>query len=487
VAESSIALGELLDLKMLPAWANEPVPRNRYEHHEGEDENRRRDDGPRRKQHRQSKSKRVERPSHRFPDRPREHRQERDRRQSPGLAPQVSVWFLPHPPALENVIAQIKENTVAYSLFALARLFLAKPERYDVRLTAPAETPLFQLGEGGAVSLDRQSLERSAFRLAQSNFYKIDVTRGEPVRGNFSNVARCKLSGTLLGPTNHHDYQKRLRGLFEQRFSRRMNFSDYQRQIEIVSDPALVEQWKEETSKITTFTALSEETPASFTSAPEAERHFRQTYLPDFIRGAQELTLDGPTSRRLTDRVLHRLIEDQWVGQTRSPSGMIQELAGQFRQSGLHVFRHRRGMVFVSPIRLRPFATDAAVSPSIKAIIEMLRATSGSNRKELAEKLIVDLAGDQLEKAKLALASDLHWLISEGHVIEFNDGSLDLPRSKASKPAKEKQPASAVEVNESQADVSGRQVEGSEPAAEPVAPRAYPPTTLSESVETAAS
>ena len=34
----------------------------------------------------------------------------------------------------------------------------------------------------------------------------------------------------------------------------------------------------------------------------------------------------------------------------------------------------------------------------------------------------------------MALASDLRWLISEGHVIEFNDGSLDLPRVKVPQP-----------------------------------------------------
>ena len=32
-----------------------------------------------------------------------------------------------------------------------------------------------------------------------------------------------------------------------------------------------------------------------------------------------------------------------------------------------------------------------------------------------------------------SLASDLHWMIREGHVIEFNDGSLDLPRAKPPK------------------------------------------------------
>jgi len=55
----------------------------------------------------------------------------------------------------------------------------------------------------------------------------------------------------------------------------------------------------------------------------------------------------------------------------------------------------------------------------------------GINRKLLAEQLApAGAEAADLEKAKMTLVSDLHWLIREGYVIEFNDGSLDLPRSK---------------------------------------------------------
>src|SRR5207244_8280746 len=121
------------------------------------------------------------------------------------------------------------------------------------------------------------------------------------------------------------------------------------------TDPQLVERWKEDAPKLTTFTTLREYTPATFASAGEAERHFRESYLPGLIRSTQELTIDGVASRSLSDRVLHRLIEGEWASATRSPSGMMQELGAQFRQAGLHVFRHRRGMLFVSPIRVRAF------------------------------------------------------------------------------------------------------------------------------------
>jgi len=443
VADSSLALDELVDLKMLPAWANEPAPAERYAHVDGEEQPVRGSERPRHQRGRkgnrptfkgETRSEKYRRPrsmgkATRSLGRDRENRHPRAELRP---EPKAGVQFIARVAVLENVIAQIKENTVAYSLFALARLFLAKPERYQVHLTTTSESPLFQLGENGAISADRDFLERNAFRLAQSDFYKTDVTQSDAIKGNFTSVARDRLSGTNLGPTNHHDYQKRLRGLYEQRFSRRMSFADYQRQIEIVNDPQLVEQWKEDARKITTYSTLHEETPVSFATAAETERHFREKYSPDLIRIAPELTIDGPTSRRINDRPLYRLIENEWARENRSPSRMMQELSARFRQAGLQVFRQRRGMLFVSPIRPRPLVQEnAAVSPSVKSIIETLAGQPIANRKELADKVLTGLVGEELERAKLTLASDLHWLIGEGHVIEFNDGSLDLPRVKA--------------------------------------------------------
>src|SRR5438094_3754481 len=299
---------------MLPAWVNEPAPTERYAGHEGEDQRERRSRdrrprdkrGPDRKRSRpgfdrptqkgkmRGQPLRQDRRSPRAQDRHRKDRPGFVDRQSSGSAarisdrplPPIAVKFLPRVSAFENVVAQIKSGSVAYSLFALARLFLEKATRHDVQLTALPESPLFQLGENGDVSVDRQFLGRNAFRFAKANFYKVDITETEPIKGNFTNVARCRLSGTLLGPTNHHDYQRRLRNLYEQRFSRRMSFADYQRQIEIVNDPAAVEQWKEEARKVTTFTTLREETPTTFAYSAEAERHIRQNYLRGVILNA---------------------------------------------------------------------------------------------------------------------------------------------------------------------------------------------------------
>src|SRR4051795_5639498 len=335
---------DLLDLKFLPAWVKEPGPTKHYDHYTGEDaptEMRSRDRGARHKdgafrareprgQTRHPRSKPDDR--HRGRMRKTEGTTRRDsgrgtnRRISDRVAPPASkpfegtIRFLPRQNVFENVVAQIKSGSVAYSLFVLARLFLEKAGRYEVCLTAKAEAPLVQLGEDGEVSVDPEFLERNAFRFAQRNFYQVNVVETDPVKGNFSNVARCRLSGTLLGPTNHHNYQPQLRSLYEQRFSRRMSFADYQRQIEIVSDSALIERWKDEARKTTTYTALREEVPVKFSSAAEAERHFRSHHLGGLIRAVQEAVIGGASSRRMHDRTLGRTIEEAWAREARSPS-----------------------------------------------------------------------------------------------------------------------------------------------------------------------
>src|SRR6266576_106501 len=450
---------DLLDLKFLPAWVKEPGATNHYDHYTGaeapaelrsrnrggRDKDRAFRSGERRGQtgHLGSKPDRrhrgrtpkAEGPRRRDSDRPR-NRPSPERVAHAAPKPfEGTIHFLPRQNVFENVVAQIKSCSVAYSLFVLARLFLEKPGRYEVRLTAKAEAPLFQLGEDGGVSVDREFLERNAFRFAHRDVYQVNVVESDPIKGSFSNVARCRLSGTLLGPTNHHAYQPQLRGLYEQRFSRRMSFADYQRQIEIVSDPAVVERWKEEARKITTYTTLREQPPLTFSSAAETERHFRSHYFPALVHDVEDVTVGGTSSRSLADRVLNRAIEQAWVRETRSPSNIMQELASRLRQNGLHIFRHRRGMLFVSPIRVRAFVHEqAGVSPLVNAIFDAVSARAGINRKQLFETLTGNGASEDAEPRRLALASDLRWLISEGYVIEFNDGSLDLPRTKSKQP-----------------------------------------------------
>lgn len=489
---------DLFDLKFLPSWLKEAPNDNRYADFAGEEPERAHKPGrgePRPDRNRRDRRSRP--PRSKMPERrPAAHRPERSRGEDRPREPRhaavppppplaIDVRFVPAPRVLQSVLTEIKSGHVAYSVFSLARMFLDKPERYDVQLKAESGE-LFQLGETGQVSNNRSILENGAFLTEKNRFYRTEVAQSEPIKGSFGSVARCRLSGTLLGPTNHHGYQMQLRNLYEQRFSRRMSFSEYQRQIEIVNDPEIVERWKEDARSVTTFVTLQEESPLTFKSAAEAERHFRQTYLPGLLRNGIAMTVDGAVSRRLSDRALGRFIENAWVQEFRSPAKMMQELSGAFRQGGLQIFRHRKGMLFVSPIRTRPLNQETS-SASIQAVLAALAETPGINRKQLLDKLSPEGAdgSEARERLKPGLASDLHWLINEGHVIEFNDGSLDLPRVKGVPPAVPTASNGTGSAADLPNETRKETVEPDTPAAEPITADALDPIA-EESIETPA-
>jgi hypothetical protein len=461
MSSDPLAPGDLLDLKLLPSWLKESdsVSYEHYQGNEGAEETRRprgpgRDRRPQRPREGSSRERdsrgpkgqsRDRRPQGSRPPARRGAAPDRPRRpEGPppeDLSGRLAIRFLPYGPALESVVSQIKSSPVSYSVFALARLFLEKPERYEVNIISKeGAAPFYRLGETGGVSLNRDQLEANAFRLARDEFYRVDVTQGEPIKGNFPTVARCRLSGTVLGPTNHHAYQPKLRALYDQRFSRRMSFPEYQRQIEIVNDPAIVEQWKEEARNVTTFTAIKEEPALTFPTAAEAERHFRINYLPGLVQSITDQTIGGVQSRQLQDRGIGRFIEMLWSKEIRSPSQMMQELSARLRDHGVQIYRHRRGMLFVSSVRPKPFSLGEgqAASAQVQQILQAIEGNHGIKKKELADKILGEKSSEDGEPRKLALASDLRWLITEGHVIEFNDGSLDLPRVKVPAPAGDK-------------------------------------------------
>ena len=126
-------------------------------------------------------------------------------------------------------------------------------------------------------------------------------------------------------------------------------------------------------------------------------------------------------------------------------------------------------MLFVSPVRARVFGHErAGVSASINAILEKVAATPGINRKQLAEQLAPKGAeAADLERAKMTLASDLRWLASEGYVIEFNDGSLDLPRTKPpATPAPKEKPAAPSETGPAESKIEAQPESVAAPEAE---------------------
>src|SRR5208337_2073717 len=347
------------------------------------------------------------------------------------------IDFLPEERAFSKIIQQIKQGHIAYPLFGLARMFLERPERHRIRVrTLDNHALIHQFGDDGPVAMEASALERIAFNAKKDDFYETRIVEKEPVKGNFTSVARCTISGKLLGPTNYHAFQPLLRGLYEQRFSRRMSFEDYRRSIEISSDPQLVEQWKAEARTTVTFQTKDQENPVVFDTPAAVEQHFRANYLPSLIRGCLATEISGEVSRHLPDRGIMAAIRKARDRENRFPAQIAGALRHGLNQAGLHVFKHKKRILYISTVRPQLFdSNQGTVSTGLSAILSTIRSYPKISRKQLAEKVLTKVVGDKVsdesnaayQQAKTTLATELIWLAKAGHVIEFADGTLDLP------------------------------------------------------------
>ncbi|MEO7932480.1 MAG: hypothetical protein ABIT76_04905 [Chthoniobacterales bacterium] len=177
------------------------------------------------------------------------------------------------------------------------------------------------------------------------------------------------------------------------------------------------------------------EPPASsgltFASKSEAEAYFRKEILPNLITEVEAETLTGQEARNLTDRRLTASVRMAWEAEMRYPLGLVNAIRVKFNEQNLHIFKFKKRVLLISS--LKPSFLDdrsESLSSSIRTVLQTIHAHPGIDRKGLAEKILGNNVGatdDEKLSLKHSLIGDLYWLIRQGHVIEFSDGTFDLP------------------------------------------------------------
>ncbi len=370
----------------------------------------------------------------------------------------IRVEVLPEPMIALSIAKQVKASGRACGVFRLAKMFLEHPDRLRIRVTAlEKDAVMYQIGDG-IVAFDRTVLERGAYAQFKKDFYETEQIEGEPPKGKYTSVARERMSGVLLGPSSHHGYQVAIRKLYEERFSRRMDFADFQRNIEMVNDPVVFEQWKKQASTVTvikTRVAAGEE-PVTFKDDYEAEQHFKLNHLPNLIRTGTTLEMTGTAMNWFPERNVAFNVRDAIDREHRFPGQMVNALRPIFSEAGLHHFKWKKKILFVSAIRPVRHNAGEAFSDGMAFILTTVNEHPGIPRPDLLLRLLAGIAPDSEEglAKKEALASDLHYLIHVGHVVEFQNGALELPLDRRAQNAEQQHEDGRMDANAEMAEMA---------------------------------
>src|SRR5262249_21295189 len=193
-----------------------------------------------------------------------------------------------------------------------------------------------------------------------ATFYQSERTDIEPPKGKYTFVAQCSLSGKILGPPNHHDYQNQLRKLHAERFSR-MPFEVYKSRVRIVRDEEVVKKWTEEQSFTTEYICLNMPEPLRLNGMEAVEKHFREVHKENIVKQVESHTLSGTASRVLRSPQLQWLVRQGWDDQRRFPLQSATVLSQQFGTQGLQFFKVNKTLPHVSGGR--PHYLDLEATP----------------------------------------------------------------------------------------------------------------------------
>jgi hypothetical protein len=430
----------------------------------------------------------------------RDDRRDDRREPAPALAPlpEIGVTFLADEKGVEQIARQIKVTGRAYPLFQIAELVLQKPERYSVQLATKKKADstvaqaLFVCALDDSPWLSEDEAVAHVLKSHFATFYQAERIATEAPKGVYTFVAQCGLSGAILGPPNYHDYQNQLRKLHTEKFSR-MPFDMFKSRVKIVKDEAVVKKWIEEQSFKTEYNCLNVAEPLKLSSLEEVEKHFRATHKDSIIKSVETFTVAGVPSRSLRSSGLQRLVRGEWEHQKHFPLQLATKLSQQFASHGLQFFKVNKTVTHVSVARPQFLDLETTpVSENIKRIVEFINKTPKGSRKKLVEALaptpkpptVIEVKPEEAKvpavaaeptTEQTAIISDLHWLIHQGHVLEFADGRLETAKKPAPKPVKqEKKPAEAkvekVESTENIAVTTSETVSAEAPVAEQIQP-----------------
>ena len=499
---------EDLELQLLPAWAKQSPDTNRYAKYEGGETGpgqrgrERRGQWPERHERRKREEAgqtRAGRPREERAGPPRREgggrvdRPRRDEKREPApLLPEMSVYFVPEEKGVESLARQIKLTGRAYPVFDIAHLILKRPDRYQV-VFGVVKKPDGQVAQSlwvcsldDTLWLSEQEAVNYVLRKHFETFYQAERTPTDPPKGTYTFVAQCTLSGAILGPPNYHDYQNKLRKLHSERFSR-MPFEAYKARIKIVKDEAVVKKWIDEQSWKTEFICLNVPEAQKLASREEVERHFREVHFANIIRPVESHRLLGTVAQQLPTPALRQLLRRAWDEQQRFPLKIVTTLSQQFASHGLQFFKVNKSITHVAVARPHYLDLEATpVSEGVKQIVDYINAHSGCTRRRLIEALAPSppavvarptpgptanpvAAEPGVEQVPAAPApssaaapppsgdlqeptpeqtfviADLHWLIHQGHVIEFANGRIETAKKPIPKPPRpEPKPAEAV-------------------------------------------
>ncbi len=476
----TIDLNSLTDLNFGPSWADNSSVAQKFSQAQLDDKVE-----PSRKSDRRSSARKDRRGSDKFRKKhstsnfPRH--KERKNFQTAIKDPKFDIKIYPQDDTFEALIKQLKASCKTYQLFGITRTILEKPDRFVVLINRvkkdrEAEQPIFFTPKD-QMPFDTEEAAIDHFcEHFLGEFFEVKTVEIDAPKGNFSMIYRCPFTKALIGPPNYHRYQDLLKAHHKSKI-KNLSLEDYQSKLEGVNDEAIVNEWLQQMKQTEQFclknpqvsqadadtnvdassgdleadSALDSEASAvsdaeenpTFNSREAAIRYLMTHCKETVVKTAQNFRFSGAQIDALPNGILKDSILHTVQLQQRFPLDTANNIRGRLRRHKFTIYKKgSKGVSFVCCVK-RKFRDQSTVfTDSITKLIQFIELQSSADVQNVPYDFLsilkpsedkaseADPLSEQAELSEEASAQvkevlqNLRWLISEGYVTEYSDGTL---------------------------------------------------------------
>jgi hypothetical protein len=355
---------------------------------------------------------------------------ENQRRENRVTLPPFEIQFYQEDTSFNLLLDEMRKNCKTYELFAVARLILQKPERF---VTAVRRRPN---REGVRLPLYLSLLDDLVFPTEQEvmsyimqqhieEFFDIVEESVEPPKGRFTCVHRCGITKKLLSAPNYHKYRAILRAHFDTEIHS-MPFERFIAKIETTKEESDIQNWIEQMSHRVTYTpkaideAVTDLIPRD--SLDGVKNYLLQHFKDRILREVTTIRIAGGIFESMPSRVIANAIQFFLQRQRKFPFDTANNLRYRFRRAGFGIYRKgKEGIIYVCAVKRKFRAEGDVFESGVQALISFLESCETITLPSIQRDYIE--ANHLPEKEVLGA---LDWLIREGYVVNYDNGTLLL-------------------------------------------------------------
>ena len=390
--QKKVDLSQLSDLDFAPNWDNKYIAgekqKDRFK--------------PQRQEHqREFKRKKKEIPK---------------RYDSP-FANKFKITVNPDKTILDTLKRGIRKSGISYSLEEINSAIIDKKNRLQITIEHLKEETFFITTFDNSVFYTKSKAINHIVEKGLKHVVDITETIGENPSGNFKNILKCPESEILLPPKSFHDFEAIIKThLIEKKI--KLNYNNYLNKLITVEDEITINEWKNTPLKKLIFTTRElGSTKRSFNSIEAVQGYISSTETNQFIKTNKVIKIKGDSIDNF-EKDLAGFISDFLKNSYQWKKDLFFNTLINFKKSGFYIFKYGpKNYLFAAGQKPKTIEITK-ISENCVKIVKYIQKT-----EPIKIISILSQSGEmKLEKNQILV--ELKWLVKEGYVKEFSDGTI---------------------------------------------------------------